>query len=281
MENAKHIIEYYDLCEADYRTFWDLDYSLAMHAGFWDNSVKTLRQALARENEVLAEMAGINSRDFVLDAGCGVGGSSILLEEKHHCAVTGITLCQKQVDAALKNSLGRKLSPCPDFQVANFCRTGFPNDQFDVVWAVESVCHAEKKLDFVKEAFRLLKSKGRLIIADGFLKKKHLSLEEERQMSKWIKGWGCNSLEDIEVFKDHILAAGFHLIGNYDVTPLVLPSSKRLFYLSFPAMVMSKVGEWLKLRHPIQSANIAGAFYQYQTLKKRLWAYGIFLAEKP
>ena len=71
------IVEYYDTCEGDYRIFWDLDRSLAMHAGYWDSETKTLADALKRENEILAELAGVTSSDYVLDAGCGVGGSSI------------------------------------------------------------------------------------------------------------------------------------------------------------------------------------------------------------
>src|SRR3989338_7530437 len=98
----KQIIKYYEDTEVDYRWVWDLRRSLALHYGYWDEKVSNYRQALARENEILAEKAGINKEDFILDAGCGVGGSSIFLAKKYGCKVVGITLSQKQKEVADK-----------------------------------------------------------------------------------------------------------------------------------------------------------------------------------
>jgi tocopherol O-methyltransferase len=99
---SDQIIYYYDSCETDYRLFWDLAYSQAMHAGYWDENTKTLRDALHRENEILAERAQIKPGEQVLDAGCGIGGSSLYLAQTHQCQVTGITLSAKQVETATK-----------------------------------------------------------------------------------------------------------------------------------------------------------------------------------
>ena len=78
MTNKQKIIAYYDECEPDYKVIWDLDKSLAMHYGYWDGKVKNLRDALRRENEILAQKAHIKESDLVLDAGCGVGGMELL-----------------------------------------------------------------------------------------------------------------------------------------------------------------------------------------------------------
>jgi cyclopropane fatty-acyl-phospholipid synthase-like methyltransferase len=48
-------------------------------------------------NEVMIETAEIKSTDKVLDAGCGVGGSSIFMANKIGCNVTGISLSEKQI----------------------------------------------------------------------------------------------------------------------------------------------------------------------------------------
>lgn len=71
----EEIVHYYDTCEMNYKRWWNLDKSLAMHAGYWDETTKTLSEALSKENEVLAKIAGIKGSDRVLDAGCGVGGA--------------------------------------------------------------------------------------------------------------------------------------------------------------------------------------------------------------
>jgi cyclopropane fatty-acyl-phospholipid synthase-like methyltransferase len=274
------IISYYDLCETDYRLFWNLDRSHAMHAGFWDDNTKTLEQALERENEVLAEMVNINSNDKVLDAGCGIGGSSLFLSRRFGCDTTGNTLIAKQVATATSLAQKANIPRPPKFHVMDFTQTSFPDESFDVIWGIESICHAENKAAFIREAFRLLKPSGRLVVADGFQLDKILKEKDTADMTAWLKGWGVTHLETVDLFQTELGAAGFKNINYRDVTTNVMPSSKRLYYISFPALIMSKMGEWCGLRSKIQTDNIWAAYYQYVTLKKHLWQYGVFTAKK-
>src|SRR6478735_1794668 len=96
----KNIVDYYAESENAYKDSWDLNNSLAIHYGYWDDKVKSFPQSLLRMNEVMAEVAKIKSSDVILDAGCGIGGSSIFLAQKIGCNVTGISLSEKQVNKA-------------------------------------------------------------------------------------------------------------------------------------------------------------------------------------
>jgi len=187
--NKSQIIKYYDSCEIDYKLAWHLNTCLAMHAGYWDNKVANLPQALERENEVLAEKADVKKSDIVLDAGCGVGGSTIFLAKKFGCKAIGITLSQKQVNSATKNAKKNGVEKLVTFYKMDFLNTSFADNSFDVVWAIEAVCHANDKKKFIMEAFRLLKKNGRLIIADGFAAKNNYNAEENKLMKKWLNGW--------------------------------------------------------------------------------------------
>lgn len=280
LNTNRTIIDYYDECESDYRIFWDLDRSLAMHAGYWDESTRTLHEALVRENEVLAETVGILRKDRVLDAGCGVGGSSIFLAKNYGCDVVGITLSAKQVEKATESAIRNGVETLVTFEVRDFCQTGFPDATFDVVWGMESVCHAADKGKFVQEASRLLKKGGRLVVADGFALKESYVESESRDMQKWLRGWGVSNLDTVDCFEHHLKANDFNHISYRDITSHVLPSSRRLYFISFPALVFSKIGEWIGVRKKIQTDNIFGAYYQYTTLKNKLWTYGIFCATK-
>ncbi|WP_068467662.1 SAM-dependent methyltransferase [Candidatus Protochlamydia phocaeensis] len=277
----EQIVHYYDTCEADYRLLWDLDYSHAMHAGYWDEKTKNLRQALRRENEILAQRASIKKTDRVLDAGCGVGGSAIFLAQTYGCDVVGITLSEKQVLSARRNAEKAKVKPLPTFAVMDYTRTTFPNESFDVVWAIESVCHVEDKALFIREAFRLLKKGGRLILADGFAAQPDYEGADRARMERWLNGWGVKELDMASEFEDKLVEAGFSNIAFRDVTPHVMPSSKRLYIYSWPAIILSKLGELMGKRTVSQTENLYGARCQYQTLKKGLWRYGIFFAVKP
>lgn len=277
---SNNIVEYYNNCESDYRIFWDLNRSRAMHAGFWDDQTQTLPEALARENAILAEIAAITKEDRVLDAGCGIGGSSFYLARQYGCRVVGITLSQKQVQTATVIAKKENLEDLVHFEEMDFCQTSFPNASFDVVWGIESICHADEKLLFVKEAYRILKEGGRLIIADGFSVKEKNTRRENEEMSRWLKGWGVDKLETQKEFMSHLKSVGFSEINYRNVNSFVMPSSKRLYWISFPAIVLSKLGEWLRIRKKIQTNNIWAAYYQYITLKQGLWEYGIFSAKK-
>ncbi len=277
---GQQIVDYYDACNIDYRLIWNLDKSYAMHFGYWDKKVKNFSQSLERENEVLAEMARIKSSDVVLDAGCGVGGSSIFLAKKFGCEVVGITLSRKQADAAAKNAERNGVAGNTEFLVMDFENITLPNEKFDVVWAIESVCHANSKKKFLEGMGRILKPNGRLIVADGFAVKEDYNDSEKNIMQRWLSGWAVNSLETIENFKKFLADAGFQKISFFDISDHVIPSSKRLYKYSFPAMFFGKIAEFFKIRTSVQNGNIVAARYQYKALLKKLWKYGIFYAEK-
>lgn len=269
----QEILDYYDLCETDYRRFWDLDTSRAMHSGYWDETTSTLRQALLRENEVMAEIAAIKPGDRVLDAGCGVGGSSFFLAAQG-CSVDGINISQKQVENARAHAATIDVNKRPRFHVMDYTATSFLENTFDVVWAIESVCHAEDKEAFVKEAHRILKPGGRLIVADGFL------INEGEGMKTWLQGWACPNLAPLPVFKLHLKKVGFELEEARNITPNVMPSSRRLYWIASATIWLSKLLERFGLRTKEQTDNLRAAYWHHKTLKRGDWLYYIIMSVK-
>lgn len=277
----KEIVNYYDTCETNYRRWWDLGNSLAMHAGYWDETTSTLTDALAKENEILAKIARIKPTDRVLDAGCGFGGSSLYLAQHIGCKVTGITLSERQTVVAHEEALKRKITPAPEFLVMDYTKTSFPDASFDVVWAIESVCHAKDKRDFIKEAWRLLRSRGRLIVADGFHVRNEYTDAERRLLGKAVNGWAVDTMESIPNFDRYLRDQGFTKIIQQDATPHVLRSSRRLFLYSFPAIALSKIGEYLGWSTKTQTQDFLSYHYQFWAVRKQLCKYTFFCAEKP
>jgi cyclopropane fatty-acyl-phospholipid synthase-like methyltransferase len=278
--NKQAILDYYQYAEKDYQWIWHLDAQMAMHYGYWDEKTSGLEAALRRENEVLAKRAGIKKTDVILDAGCGVGGSSLFLAATFGCRVIGITLSEHQVETARHNARKMHLEKQVTFKAEDFTATSFPDNTFDVVWAIESVCHALDKNDFIKEAYRILKPGGRLILADGFAAKEEYSPNEARLMRLWLQGWGVESLATIQQFVDGLRLHGFADCHAEDVTARVMPSSVRLYRYSFPGYVVDFFLRLVRLRNTTAHRNVVAARYQYISLRKRLWAYHIVLAVK-
>ncbi|MBI2675645.1 MAG: methyltransferase domain-containing protein [Candidatus Aenigmarchaeota archaeon] len=279
MVGEKNIADYYDNCEIDYRLIWDLKRSMSIHYGYWDKGTRNLHDALLNTNRIMARRIGISRRDHVLDAGCGVGGSSIFLARNYGCTVEGITLSRRQVRKARLNAERHGVGGSVSFHVGNFMDTGFPDGSFDAIWAIESVCHADRKADFMKEAYRVLKEGGRIVIADGF-KAEGIEPEEEKLLEKMIRGWSVPNLSTVNAFCRSMRKVGFRNVKMTDETLHILPSSRRLYYASFPGLLITKLGEVARIRNRIQTANVMAAYYQYKALRKGVWRYGLVSAEK-
>src|ERR1017187_6626070 len=100
MITESEIIDYYDFSKLDYQIYNTAFSNISMHFGIWDENVKSHREALLNENKVLAGLANITAKDYVLDVGCGYGTTAIWLAKNIGCKVVGITISQKQVDEA-------------------------------------------------------------------------------------------------------------------------------------------------------------------------------------
>ncbi|MEQ9363198.1 MAG: methyltransferase domain-containing protein [Leptospirales bacterium] len=278
--SKSRIIDYYDSCEIDYRWLWDLKNSRSMHYGFWDSEVSNLGQALLRQNDFMADRAGINGEDRVLDAGCGVGGSALHLARRFGCSVTGISISARQIARANQYAIDEGLADKVEFLERDFTDTGFADESFSVVWAVESVCHAPDKSDFLREAFRILRPGGRLILCDGFASREAFEAPDEKLMRRWANGWAVESLESDRAFRDGAREVGFENIRYNDITTNILPSSKRLYRLAVPTLIFGRLAQFLRFRTSVQTQNIVAARDQYRALRRNLWHYGIFYGEK-
>lgn len=280
-EYHQRIIDYYRQTENAYKDSWDLNRSLAIHYGYWDKQVHSFPQSLQRMNEVMMESAAIREGDRVLDAGCGVGGSSVFLASVLNCRVTGITLSERQVTQAKENAIQRGVTEKADFQVMDYAQTDFPDQTFDIVWGCESICYAHDKEKFIQEAFRVLKPGGRLVVADGFVSE--FENNEQPGIRKWLDGWEVNYLESPDRFSTFLNTAGFTAIQYRDISKEASRSSRRLYRFYFLA---SAYLIWKKINFSgpptdMQKRNIKACLHQYKGMKKGLWQYGLFTAQKP
>jgi len=281
MTSNEAIIEYYDNCEDHYKLYWNLQESLSLHYGYWDGTTSSFHEALLNINKKLIEYANIQPADKVLDMGCGIGGSSIYMARELGCDCTGITLSERQVKKANELALKHGLSDHCRFEAKDFTNTGYEDGSFDIIWAIESVCHANDKADFIREAYRLLRPGGKLVMADFFQSRSDLVLKDQYIIDQWAKGWAIPFYETAKSFKRKSKEAGF-LINYYEnASEHIWPSARRLYYWFFPGWIGAKVYRFFNPgSSAISMANTWTAFYQYKGLKKELWEYGILVAEK-
>ncbi|MFH1447495.1 MAG: methyltransferase domain-containing protein [Candidatus Micrarchaeota archaeon] len=267
---------YYDDAQILYNLFWS---DKALHYGFWNKDTKRLSDAIKNTDVFVSELLNLQKNDRVLDVGCGVGGTSLFIAEKFGAEVVGINLSRTQLKQAREKAKGLKLENLVSFEIMDFNKTKFRDGTFTKIFGIESVCHANNKLHFLKETYRLLKPGGRIVVADGFLKKRKLTQEEEDIYNKCLRGWKVLNLSHKAEFLKDLREAGFKKIKFYDKTDEIIPSSRRmalLGYLGFPfAFILSRLDIIRKNLYE----NYVAMINQQKTFNN-FTLYGVFVAEK-
>jgi tocopherol O-methyltransferase len=275
------IVCYYDETWLDYRILWLNKDNLAVHFGYTDDSTRSHTDALKNMNRVLADRVRIQPGERVLDAGCGVGGSSLWLATERGAEVVGITLAARQAAMARDNARRRGVTDRVQFEVADFTATPFPDASFDVVWAVESMCHAPRKAAFYREAARLLRPCGRVVVADFVRAARPLGSTGERLLHEWLDGWAVPDIDTPGEHLEHLASAGFVEPRLDDVTTHTRPSLRRLYRMAYWTYPLAVLGRVTGVRSEVQHGNVIASIRQYQALRHDAWFYSILSATKP
>ena len=210
---------YYDTTLDLYEELWGEH----VHHGFWDpgqrpgdgDDRKSATDRLVRE---LVNFADVPSGASVLDVGCGIGGPALHLAGAHGCTVHGVTLSADQAKRANEKAREAGLSDRAVFVQQDAMSNTFPDESFDVVWAVEVLMHIPDRAGFFAEMFRLLKPGGRLAIATWSQRDGELSEEDSKLVDLILKHQVMPSFSSLEEHERLALAAGFKDVSFADWT---------------------------------------------------------------
>ncbi len=280
--HRESVVGYYNDTRWDYQRLWSSNRTLALHFGYFDQQVRGHRQSLLRMNQVLADRVGAVRADRVVDLGCGMGGSAIWLAGSTGCEVTGVNITSYQLEIA-RSAAGRAgVGALVRFELADFADTGLPGGAYTMVWALESLVHAERKQDVLTEAFRLLAPGGRLLIAEYVLCDRASADAADRDLlAAWCGGWAMPGLLSESQYTEMLQRIGFTGIEMDDITEHVAPSLARIGRIAGGVRPVVGPLHRLGLLTRRQVANAQGSRAQVLALKRGLWRYQVILARRP
>lgn len=128
-------------------------------ATWYDTILEPFNNGLRR---IGLKMFSVNEGMNVLDIGCGTGTHLKIYQEKR-CNIFGIDLSESMLGLAKK-----KLGQNARLELCDATNTPFPNDFFDLIYSM-TVLHEmdeEVRISVLKEAKRILKSNGRILLID-------------------------------------------------------------------------------------------------------------------
>jgi len=277
---TRSVVEYYTSSEWLYKLLWSPKKN-AMHVGFWDTSTHNVDEAVEAENREIIRTAAISDNDRVLDAGCGLGSTSVSVGLHTDATVVGITLVDRQVGAATAYAKREGVYPRVSFQVADYTDMPFQDGSFDVVIGVESICYAYPKTAFLTEAYRVLRNGGRLIIADGYMKAVPKTKESRILYEEFCRSFELPELIDYRSMHRQIEKSKFTHVRWLDRSEAVRRGTDQFFLrynaLKFMLPIVSALPfGWA--RSIIRNTNAAHA--SMGLLTKGYGCYGIFTARK-
>ncbi|HSY49520.1 MAG TPA: methyltransferase domain-containing protein [Thermoanaerobaculia bacterium] len=244
---------YYAHTMDDYSEFWSGPADSALHLGHLDADIQGHSASLVRTNEYLAAQVTLAPGCDVLDAGCGIGGSSVWLTQTYGCRVTALNIVMEHLLQAKLDVRRLGLTSSVHPVCVDFHQIAMRDESFDVVWALESGVHSCSRLVMYGEFSRVLRGYGHLVLAD-------IMIAERAQMNRsgalaldaLTSGWALSSLTTESRMLTQLRAAGFKPIDVHDTSSLVAPSVARLGDLARTAALRTDEevasGAWTQIR---------------------------------
>ncbi len=150
------VARHYDELDHFYRDVWGEH----LHHGYWDTGQESPEVAVIQLLERIADAAEIETDQRICDVGSGYGGTARYLADRYGAQVTAMTLSMVQHQYAVSRGDDARI----DYVQGDWFDNDFADNSFDVVLAVESTAHMADKPGFFREASRVLRSGGRLIV---------------------------------------------------------------------------------------------------------------------
>jgi tocopherol O-methyltransferase len=256
---------------------WQTIWGPHIHHGYFENHFETPVQAQEKLIEKLVALFEISPQDEILDAGCGLGGSSLYFAKRYGVRVTGITLSQKQVDMATGLAEKAQIKNV-NFKVEDaLSLASFPDNAFDIVWSLESCEQFYDKQLFIQQAFRVLKPGGKLILATWCSGAEEYEGLQAKKYRKLCVSLQLPYMPTINHYAKLLQQQGFILKQTLDWSANVKETWKvgLASLQTYSFLEIFKMSGWRGLIFGKQAQMMHEAFIQNRV------KYGVFSASKP
>lgn len=157
----------------------------------------------------------VHAHDHVLDIACGRGKSSFIVSCMFpEATVIGMDLVPGNIDVA--KTLFDNV-PNLSYEEGNAMQLAFPDGSFDRVMCLEAAFHFPDREQFLREASRVLRPKGRLVVVDFAWKTDAQRIHrDDPQMRLLREIWQWDDMFSINDYETSAERSGFKLVSASD-----------------------------------------------------------------
>lgn len=188
----------------------------AIHRELWGPGVTTRSEAVHHAHALVLDELGPHDRRL-LDLGCGVGTAALYLADRLPVEVVGVSISPEQV--RLAERYAARGGPRPGtvrFRVADFTRLPHDLADLDFAFAIESFVHADPAAAFFREAARVLRPGGALVVIDDL----RTGDPSDPRLADFQAGWHAPTVVSVDEAAGLAADAGLQLVGSRDLSPL-------------------------------------------------------------
>ncbi|MDB6118252.1 MAG: hypothetical protein JWO08_2033 [Verrucomicrobiaceae bacterium] len=208
------VASHYDDLDQFYREIWGEH----VHHGVWRTGSESDLEAAENLVTMVANLGRTGAGTEVCDVGCGYGATAKILAQRHGANVTAMTISEVQLAyAQTHNSVPGKIT----YLLRDWYQNQLSESRFDVVQSVESMEHMADLPLFFREAWRVMKPGGRLVICAWMSCENPGAMSKKILLNPIVSEAALAGVRPASEFKAATEAAGFTNFQMSDITQQV------------------------------------------------------------
>lgn len=160
-----------------------------LNFGLWEEGITNYISAAENLVKKMGGMLNLSSQSKLLDVGCGMGAQDILLHQQFGCRITAIDVTWNHVLSTHQRIQSNNFSNFITVHHGTATNLPFSDRQFSGLLSIEAPEHFNTRERFFREALRVLKPGGKMVLADYVLKRSPKNRWERGIVNIAAKWW--------------------------------------------------------------------------------------------